>query len=52
MPIAAAQNLNLPVITGLVLEELEIRLKAGFNPELPVPFYCHRDDDFTRELID
>lgn len=52
LPIAQAQNLNLPVITGLVLEELDNRLAAGFRPDLPVPFYCHRGDDFTRELID
>lgn len=51
LPMAAAHNLNLPVITGLVLNELETRLQAGFGPELPVAFYCHRDDDFTRELI-
>ena len=52
LSIAAAQNLNLPVITSLVLDELETRLKAGFRPELPVPFYCQREDDFTRELIE
>jgi 8-oxo-dGTP pyrophosphatase MutT (NUDIX family) len=51
LPIAAAHNLNLPIITSLVLDELETRLQAGFQPELPVAFYCHRDDDFTRELI-
>lgn len=52
LPVAAAQNLDLPVITGLVLEELEDRLAAGFSPELPVPFSCHGDDDFSREPID
>jgi 8-oxo-dGTP pyrophosphatase MutT (NUDIX family) len=51
LPIAAARNLDLPIITSLVLDELETRLQAGFGPELPVAFYCHRDDDFTRELI-
>ena len=52
LPIAAAQNLNLPVITGVVLEELKTRLGAGFQPDLPVPFYCQRDGEFTRELIE
>ena len=51
LPIADAQNLDLPVITGLVLEELEVRLAAGFGSELSVPFYCQRNDEFTRELI-
>ena len=51
LPIAAALNLNLPVITGLVLQEL-MRFEAGFGRELPVPFYCQRANDFTRELID
>lgn len=52
LPIAAASNLNLPVITGLVLEELQSRLRAGSTLNMPVPFYCTRDGEFTRELIE
>lgn len=52
LPIADAQNLNLPIITGVVLEELKVRLRMGFKPELTVPYYCNRDNDFSRELID
>ena len=52
LPIAAAQNLNLPVITGVVLEELKTRLGTGFRPDLPVPYYCQRDGEFTREFIE
>lgn len=51
LPIVAARNLDLPIIVGLVLEELESRLNAGFARDLPVPFYNTQDDQFTRELI-
>jgi 8-oxo-dGTP pyrophosphatase MutT (NUDIX family) len=52
LPIAAAKRLDLPLITGLVLDELQSRLRAGFRPELPVPFYTTRNCDFTRDLIE
>lgn len=52
LPIAAAKNLNLPIITGLVLQELQSRLFAGFTPDLPAAFYCTRDGEFTRDLIE
>lgn len=52
LPIESAQRLDLPVITALVLEELETRLRDGYTHDLPVPFYCTRDGDFTRELIE
>lgn len=52
LPIAAAKRLNLPVITGLVLEELQSLLHADLSLDRPVPFYCTRDGDFTRDLIE
>lgn len=52
LPISAAQQLDLPIITDLVLDEISSRLRAGFGPDLPVPFYATRDGNFTRELID
>ena len=52
LPIAAARRLDLPVITGLVLEELQALLRAGLRPDLRVPFYNTRNGDFTRDLID
>jgi len=52
LPITAASRLDLPVITGLVLEELQTFLQAGLGSNLPVPFYNTRDGDFTRDLID
>jgi 8-oxo-dGTP pyrophosphatase MutT (NUDIX family) len=51
LSVAAAQSLDLPVITGMVLQELKERLTAGFSPELPVPFSCHGRDDFSFERI-
>jgi 8-oxo-dGTP pyrophosphatase MutT (NUDIX family) len=52
LPITAAKNLNLPIITGLVLQELQSRLDAGLTPDLPVAFFCTRDGEFTRLSID
>jgi len=52
LPISHARRLDLPVITGIVLEEILSRQRAGFTPDLPVPFYVTRDDDLTREIID
>jgi hypothetical protein len=43
MPIHAARQLGLPIITDMVLEEFDRRVRAGFARELPVPFY-HTDD--------
>jgi 8-oxo-dGTP pyrophosphatase MutT (NUDIX family) len=49
--LADAQQLELPTITQVILEELEHRLKAGFAHELPVPFYYERRGRFVRELL-
>jgi 8-oxo-dGTP pyrophosphatase MutT (NUDIX family) len=52
LPIEQAQDLDLPLITGYMLEELQARIDAGFSPELSVPFYATRDGEFTRDLIE
>jgi 8-oxo-dGTP pyrophosphatase MutT (NUDIX family) len=52
LSITAAKNLNLPIITRLVLQELQSRLHAGLTPDLPVAFYCTRNGEFTRLSID
>jgi 8-oxo-dGTP pyrophosphatase MutT (NUDIX family) len=52
LPVATAMNLDLPIVTRLVLQELQMRLHSGLKADLPVPFYCMRDDEFTRELIE
>jgi 8-oxo-dGTP pyrophosphatase MutT (NUDIX family) len=46
-----AKQLDLPVITLSILEELEDRIAKGFAPELPVPFYHERHRKFVRELL-
>jgi 8-oxo-dGTP pyrophosphatase MutT (NUDIX family) len=52
IPIEAARQLRLPVITEMVLEEFDRRVRAGFDHELPVPFY-HTDehDGFVCDLL-
>ncbi len=51
MPIKEARQLDMPTITGVVLEELEMRIAAGLGHELPVPFYQMRHRRFVRELL-
>jgi hypothetical protein len=51
MPIPEARSLDMPTITGVVLQELEARVAAGFGHELPVPFYRMPRKVFYRELI-
>jgi 8-oxo-dGTP pyrophosphatase MutT (NUDIX family) len=46
-----AKQLDLPVITLSILEELEDRIAKGFGPALPVPFYHERRRKFVRELL-
>lgn len=46
-----AKRLELPAITGAILDELEHRIAEGFGPELPVPFYYERHRTFQRELL-
>jgi 8-oxo-dGTP pyrophosphatase MutT (NUDIX family) len=51
MPIAEARQLDMPTITGVVLEELEMRIAAGLRHDLPVPFYRMLHHRFVRELL-
>jgi 8-oxo-dGTP pyrophosphatase MutT (NUDIX family) len=51
MPIAQARQLDMPAITAVVLEELELRIAAGLGHDLPVPFYQMRHRHFVRELL-
>lgn len=49
--LAEARGLDLPTITGVVLDELAARLAAGFSPMLPVPFYHMVRGSFVREEV-
>lgn len=47
-----ARQLDLPMITNIVLSELENRVAQGMGRDLPVPFYRMQDTGFQRELLD
>jgi 8-oxo-dGTP pyrophosphatase MutT (NUDIX family) len=51
IPITEATKLDMPTITGVVLEELAARVEAGMAHSLPVPFYFMVDQQFFRELL-
>jgi 8-oxo-dGTP pyrophosphatase MutT (NUDIX family) len=51
VPIAEATQLDMPTITGIVLEELGARVAAGMAHGLPVPFYFMENQVFQRELL-
>lgn len=51
VPIAQAAQLDMPIITGVVLEELLVRVDAGMAHSLPVPFYFMQDQQFHRDLL-
>jgi 8-oxo-dGTP pyrophosphatase MutT (NUDIX family) len=49
--IAEAQAMDLPMITHIVLDELQDRVAAGFGRDLPVPFYRMQGSYFERGLL-
>ena len=51
VPIEEATHLDMPTITGVVLEELAARVAAGMGHDLPVPFYFMIERQFFRELL-
>jgi hypothetical protein len=51
IPIEDAKQLDMPAITGVILEELAARVAAGMAHSLPVPFYYMQDQKFQRELL-
>jgi 8-oxo-dGTP pyrophosphatase MutT (NUDIX family) len=50
-PLEQAAHLDMPTITGIVLEELLARVDAGMAHSLPVPFYFMQEQVFQRELL-
>jgi 8-oxo-dGTP pyrophosphatase MutT (NUDIX family) len=50
-PISEAAKLDMPIVTGVILEELLARVEAGMDHKLPVPFYYMQDGVFHRELL-
>jgi 8-oxo-dGTP pyrophosphatase MutT (NUDIX family) len=51
MPLADAKQLDMPAVTGVMLEELDARIADGFGHDLPVPFYSMPRGRFQRELL-
>jgi 8-oxo-dGTP pyrophosphatase MutT (NUDIX family) len=51
IPIEDAKQLDIPPITGVILEELGARVAAGMAHSLPVPFYYMQDQKFQRDLL-
>ena len=49
IPLSEARRLDLPTVTGVILDELDARVKAGFGHHLPVPFYREIRGRFRRE---
>jgi hypothetical protein len=50
-PIAEAVHLGIPVITAVILEELDKRIAAGFSQELPVPMFYEKNRRWIREEL-
>jgi 8-oxo-dGTP pyrophosphatase MutT (NUDIX family) len=51
MTLAEAKSLDMPAVTGVMLEELDARIADGFGHDLPVPFYTMPRGRFRRELL-
>ena len=46
-----ARKEKIPLITKVILEEIETRLKAGFPKEMPVPFFYSKNGKFHRDEL-
>jgi 8-oxo-dGTP pyrophosphatase MutT (NUDIX family) len=51
MPLTEAKELDMPAVTGVMLEELHGRIADGFAHALPVPFYRMIRGTFSRDLL-
>jgi 8-oxo-dGTP pyrophosphatase MutT (NUDIX family) len=51
MPLAEAKVLDMPAVTGVMLEELDTRIAEGLRHDLPVPYYRMIRGSFLRELL-
>ena len=51
MPLTDAKQLDMPAVTGVMLEELDGRIAEGLRHDLPVPFYRMVRGSFLRELL-
>ena len=51
MSLAEAKQLDMPAVTGVMMEELDARIADGFGHDLPVPFYSMPRGRFQRQLL-
>jgi 8-oxo-dGTP pyrophosphatase MutT (NUDIX family) len=51
MPLKDAKELDMPAVTGVMLEELDARIADGFGHDLPVPFYSMPRGRFRRDML-
>jgi 8-oxo-dGTP pyrophosphatase MutT (NUDIX family) len=51
MPLTEAKQLDMPVVTSVMLEELDVRIADGLGHDLPVPFYRMVRRNILRELL-
>ena len=51
MSLPDAKQLDLPAVTSVMLDELELRLAGDFRHDLPVPFYRMPFGRFIREML-
>ena len=51
LPISEAKQLDMPAITTVALDELEARVAAGLDRDLPVPYYRMLNRRFMRETL-
>jgi 8-oxo-dGTP pyrophosphatase MutT (NUDIX family) len=51
MTLAEAKKLDMPAVTGVMMEELDARIADGFGHDLPVPFYSMPRGQFRRQLL-
>ena len=51
MPLNDAKQLDMPAVTGVMLEELDARIADGFGHDLPVPLYSMPRGRFRRDML-
>lgn len=51
MPLKDAKALDMPAVTGVMLDELDQRIAEGLRHDLPVPFYRMVRGNVIRELL-
>lgn len=51
MPLKDAEQLDMPAVTSVMLEELDAQIAEGLGNDLPVPFYRTVRGSVTRELL-